>query len=153
MRWPSWRLIMGKLDIGVGDDFPVDEPAPPSPEAQDAARATRDEWHRQRDEWRRRRQEWREQRHAWREDMRARRNAFKDDVRKSFEEHFGRRGTRISAGIMPRVLIAFAVLALFIALLPFLFMFGFLALAAVLVFFALARSGRREYPPGRPNAS
>ena len=37
---------MGKLDIGVGDDFPVDEPAPPSPEAQEAARATREDWER-----------------------------------------------------------------------------------------------------------
>jgi hypothetical protein len=141
---------MGKLDIGVGDDFPVDEPAPPSPEAQEAAKATREEWQRQKDEWRRRRNEWRAHRGAWKQDMRARRNAFKADVRKSFHEHFGSRGL---GGIFPRVLLGFAVLALVIALLPFLFMFGFFALAVVLAFFALARGRRSDYPPGRPNAS
>lgn len=144
---------MGKLDIGVGDDFPVDEPAPPSPEAQEATKAAREEWERQKEDWRRRKEEWRQQRDAFRDDMRSRRNAFKADVRKSFEENFGRRGYRMHMGIMPRVLLGFAVLALFIALLPFLFMFGFLALAVVLVFFALARSRRDNYPPANPTPS
>ena len=108
---------MGKLDIGVGDDFPVDEPAPPSPEAQEAAKATREEWQRQKDEWRHVRDEWRAQRGAWKEDMRARRNAFKADVRKSFHEHFGDRGRSGMGGIFTRALLGFAVLALVIALL------------------------------------
>src|ERR1700685_1501527 len=110
---------MGKVDIGVGDDFPVDEPAPPSPEAQDAARAAREDWQRQKDEWRHGRDAWRAQRGAWKEDMRARRNAFKSDVRKSFHEHFGDRGRSGMGGVMTRVLLAFAALAVFIALLPF----------------------------------
>ncbi len=143
---------MGKVDVGVGDDFPVDEPAPPSPEAQEADKADREEWQRQKDEWRHVRDEWRAQRGAWKEDMRARRNAFKSDVRKSCHEHFGDRARPGMGGILTRVLLGFAVLALVIALLPFLFMFGFVLLAVVLVFFALARGHRHDYPPGRPNA-
>ena len=137
---------MGKLDINVGDDFPVDEPPPPSPEAQEAAEAAREEW-------RRRKGEWRQQRDAFREDMRARRDAFKSDVRKSFHENFGHRGYRMPMGLMPRVLIAFAAIALFLALLPILFMFGFFVLAAVLAFFAVARSRHDNYPPANPTAS
>ena len=140
---------MGKLDIGVGDDFPVDEPAPPSPEDQEAARAAREEWDRQKDEWRERKAEWRAQREAWR----ANRDAFKADVRKSFHEHFGSRafrGFRGVNGFIPRVLIVFGLIALAIALLPFLFMFGFLALAVVLVFAGL-RGGRGDYRPRNPS--
>ena len=50
---------MGKLDIGVGDEFPVDEPPPPSQDTEEAVRAAREEWQRQKEDWRRRKHEWR----------------------------------------------------------------------------------------------
>jgi anti-sigma factor RsiW len=140
---------MGKLDIGVGDEFPVDEPPPRSPEDDESARAAREEWDRQKDEWRARKAEWRAQREAWRAD----RDAFKADVRKSFREHFGSRGFRGLRGVngfLPRLLIGFGLIALAIALLPFLFMFGFLALAVVLMAAGL-RGGRHDYRPGNPS--
>ena len=146
---------MGKLDVGVGDEFPVDEPAPPSPEDTEAVHAAREEWRQQKEEWRRGKDEWRAQRDAWKQDMRTRGQAFKADIRKSFTENFGdrpyARGFR-AGGFATRVLVTLALVALTIALLPFLFMFGFLILAAVLFFVALTRGGRRDYPPGRPNA-
>ena len=147
---------MGKLDVGVGDEFPVDEPAPPSPEDTEAVRAAREEWRQQKEEWRRRKDEWRAQRDAWKQDMRTRGQAFKADVRHSFHEHFGdqahaRGFRRLGWGFGTRVLVVLALVALTIALLPFLFMFGFLILAVVLFFVALTRGGRSDYPPGRPN--
>jgi len=144
---------MGKLDIGVGDEFPVDEPPPPSQETEEAVRAAREEWQRQKEEWRQRKEEWRQHRHAFKEGMRTRGRAFKADVRKSFREHFGDRPYgRWGGGFAARFLIVLGAVALTIALLPFLFMFGFLALAAVLFFVALTRGSHGDYPPGRPSA-
>jgi hypothetical protein len=148
---------MGKLDVGVGDEFPVDEPAPPSPEDTEAVHAAREEWRQQKEEWRRGKAEWRAQRDAWKQDMRMRGQAFKADVRHSFHEHFGDRpGARVfgmRGWFGTRLLVVLALVALTIALLPFLFMFGFLILAAGLFFVALMRGGRRsDYPPGRPSA-
>jgi len=136
---------MGKLDIGVGDEFPVDETPPPSPEAQETIDSAREEWRRQRDEWRERKAEWRAQRDAFREDMRTRGRAFKADVRKSFHDNFGDRVHGFRGGFMPRVLFVLAAIALTIALLPFLFMFGFLVLATVLFITAIVRGGRGGY--------
>jgi hypothetical protein len=144
--------MMGKLDIGVGDEFPVDEPPPPSQDTEEAVRAAREEWQRQKDEWRQRKDEWRQHRHAFKEDMRTRGRAFKADVRKSFRENFGDRPGRIGGGFAARFLIILGAIALAIALLPFLFMFGFFALAAVLFFVALTRGRHGDYPPGRPSA-
>jgi hypothetical protein len=146
---------MGKLDVGVGDEFPVDEPAPPSPEDTEAVNAAREEWRRQKEEWHRRKQAWREERDAWKQDMRMRGQAFKADIRHSFHERFGdqpyARVFRMRGGFGSRLLVALALVALTIALLPFLFMFGFLILAAVLFFVAVTRGHRSDYPPPRPN--
>ena len=143
---------MGKLDIGVGDDFPVDEPAPhenQSPEDRETDQAAREEWRRQRDEWRQRKAEWRAHRDAWKEDMRTRGRAFKADVRKSFYENFGDRAHRFRGGFMPRVLVVLGLVALTIALLPFLLMFGFFVLATFLFIAAIVRGGRRDdFPRG-----
>ena len=143
---------MGKLDIGVGDEFPVDEPPPPSQDTDEAVRAAREEWRRQKEDWHRRKHEWREERQAFKEDMRTRGRAFKADVRKSFHENFGDRRGWMGRGFAVRFLVILGAVALAIALLPFLFMFGFFALAAVLFFVALTRGGHGGYPPGRPSA-
>jgi hypothetical protein len=147
---------MGKLDIGVGDEFPVDEPPPPSPEDAEATRAAREDWHRQKEEWHRYKHEWRAQRDAFRDEMRSRRDAFKDDVKRSIRTNFGgRRFYAFHMGGGPfvlRFLVVLGIVALAIALMPFLLMFGMVALALVL-FFAAGRGGRGDYPPGRPNTS
>lgn len=135
---------MGKLDIGVGDDFPVDEP--PASESEEAVRAAREEWQRQKEEWRRHRDEFRSERHAFKEEMRSRGRAFKDDLRRSLKENFGDAAFRRHTPFMARVLIVLGAIALAIALLPFLFMFGFLALAAVLFIAALRGSYSRRDP-------
>jgi hypothetical protein len=159
---------MGKLDVGVGDEFPVDEPPPPSPETEEAVRAAHEEWHRQRDEWRQRKDEWRQQRDAgrdewrqrkedlrrdrdaWREDMRARRDAFKADLKRSFVENFGPRSGYRGHPFFLRLGVVIGIVVLAIALLPFLLMFGFVVMAVVL-FFAANRGRRGDYPPGRPS--
>jgi len=143
---------MGKLDIGVGDEFPVDEPPPPSQDTEEAIRAAREEWQRQKEDWHRRKHQWREERQAFKEDMRTRGRAFKADVRKSFHENFGDQRGRWGGRFAARFLVVLGAVGLTIALLPFLFMFGFLALAAVLFFVALTRGGHGGYPPGRPSA-
>ncbi len=132
---------MGKLGIGVGDEFPVNEPVPPSPDAKD--NAAHEEWCRRREEWRRRRDEWRAQRRARRADMRARRNAFKADLRRSLYENFDPRTVVEHNGFVVRFLIALALVALAIALLPFLVVFGFIALA-IAFFFHAAGNGRQN---------
>lgn len=134
---------MGKLDVGVGDEFPVDEPPPPSQECEDTMREARAEWEQRKAEWHRRKDEWRVQREAWRDDMRARRDAFKADMRKSFYEHFGTSPPRTNT-ILVRGAVAIGVVLVVIALLPVLFMFGLVALGAAIIFFAL--TGGRGTP-------
>jgi len=144
---------MGKLDVGVGDEFPMDDAPPPSQESEEAVRAAREEWRQRKEEWRRRKAEWRAQRDAFRDDMRTRGRAFKDDVRRSFYANFGDRPYgRWGGAFAARFLIVLGAIALAIALLPFLFMFGFLALAVALFFAAFARGRHGDYPPGRPSA-
>ncbi len=146
---------MGKLGVGVGDEFPVNEPVPPSPDAEDDAAC--EEWCRRRAEWRRRRDEWRAQRRAWRQDMWARRDAFKADLRRSLYEGFGPRifvGPRafvMHNGFVVRFLIALAFAALAIALLPFLVVFGFIALA--IAFFSYAAGSGRQGGNRQGNSS
>jgi hypothetical protein len=133
---------MGKLDIGVGDEFPVDEPVPPSPEDAEAARAAREEWRQQKDQWK-------AQARAWKEDMRAHRHAFKNDVKRSFRENFGPETHRRHNPFFVRALVVLGLIALTIALLPFLFMFGFVVLAAVLFFAALRHSFHQHSNPSQ----
>jgi hypothetical protein len=140
---------MGKLDIGVGDDFPVDEPAPPSQEAQEAIASAREEWRRQKEDWRKRRNEWRAQRRAWHDEMHERRDAFRAEMRSRFGEHFGWGFFGRKPSLGGRILIVLGCVALAIALLPFLFMFGFLALAAFFFFSAF----RGRHASGRTNIS
>lgn len=121
---------MGKLGVGVGDEFPVDEPAAstePSSDTIDADRAAREEW-------RRRRDEWRAQRRAWKAEWRARRNAFRADVRRSVHTNFGPGSFSEHNGWVVRVLIGIGLVALAIAVLPFLFLLGvFVAIGAMAV--------------------
>src|SRR5215472_17600628 len=88
----SWRALMSKYGVGVGDDFPVDDGRGPGQQGPEDDRAEFEEWKRRRDawraqreahraqreEWRRRRDEWRAQ---WKEQRRAWRAQYRDAYR------------------------------------------------------------------------
>ncbi len=116
---------MGKIDVGVGEDFPIEERPEQGPEGagsdDERCRKARAEHDARRSEWR------------------ARKRAFRDDVRQSFHKHFGDQPfDRHHYGVM-RVLIAVALLALAIAILPH--VFWLIALVLTIVFFAAYRGG------------
>src|SRR5215469_8597792 len=79
---------MGKLGVGVGDEFPIDDGKPAGESASSApgsdsdTEARRAEWRRQRDAWREQRRQWRDQ---WRAEWRDRKRAFKEEMR----AHYG----------------------------------------------------------------
>jgi hypothetical protein len=123
------EVFMGKLDIGVGDEFPVDEPET----AQSSSQNADEDWRAQRAEWRRRREEWRAQRRAWKAEWRGHRDAFKDDVRRSVHENFGPGSFTGNNSWVVRVLIAIGLVALAIALLPFLFLLGIAVAVVVMI--------------------
>jgi len=81
---------MAKLGVGIGDEFPIDEPKQPE-HADPAARAEyerkREEWRKARAEWRRRREEWRAKRRELREEWHRQREEFRAEMCRRFSEH------------------------------------------------------------------
>lgn len=83
---------MGKLGVGIGDEFPIDDGKPQGqgsfggPEDFYAHNpdyeARRAEWRRQREAWREQRRQWREQ---WRAEWREKKRAFKEEMRARYE--------------------------------------------------------------------
>jgi len=74
---------MGKLGVGIGDDFPIDEPNEPdsaNPEARAQYEAKREEWRKARAEWRKRRDEWRAKRRELREEWHRERERFRAEM-------------------------------------------------------------------------
>ncbi|HUO98024.1 MAG TPA: hypothetical protein VMU01_05115 [Rhizomicrobium sp.] len=69
---------MSKIGVGVGEEFPADEPTRPQPDEQseEGARCCGEDWHRQREM---RREAWRRFRHQMHAEWRARRRAFRDE--------------------------------------------------------------------------
>jgi hypothetical protein len=124
---------MSKIGVGVGEEFPVDEPPAGEPREDETCRSHHD-WHRER---RARREEWR-----------ARKRAFKEEVRDSMRRHFG-------VNDMPhhhkflRVLVGVSLIALAIAFLPLTFLFVAVALIAIL--FAAHRGGFHHYHASLPD--
>jgi hypothetical protein len=123
---------MGKIDVGVGEDFPIDDGKPAE---NGAAGAERDRCGR-----RGGRSEEDQVRHA---EWHARKRGFRDDVRRSFHEHFGDHPFSMHNGHVMRVVIAVALLALAIAILPHVFLF--VALVLAIVFFVAHRGGLYHY--------
>jgi Flp pilus assembly protein TadB len=124
---------MGKIGIGVGEDFPVDEAAEPRTcedrdKEYEAQRRAREAWH----------AEWHERAHR-----------FKDDVRRSYHEHFGDRGYLAHNYFVLRVLGVVAIVALVLALMPHVLMFALMAVALGAVLFAALRHGIHHHamPP------
>lgn len=89
---------MGKLGVGVGDDFPIDEgkqPETQTPEARaeyerqrEAWRQEREDWKKRREEWRKRREEWREKRRQWREEYRRGRDQFRAEIHARYGDRY-----------------------------------------------------------------
>jgi hypothetical protein len=82
---------MGKLGVGVGDDFPIDEgkpreAAPPGPGPD--YEKEREEWQKRREEWRRQRDQWREKRRQWRDEWRRKRREFREEMRARYGSDF-----------------------------------------------------------------
>lgn len=123
---------MGKIDVGVGEDFPINDgkPAENGPESAERDRCASQRGRSAEDA----------ARHA---EWRARRRAFKDDVRESFHKHFGEHPFDMHHRGFGRVLIAVALLALAIAILPHVFLF--VALVLAVVFFVAYRGGFYHY--------
>ena len=119
---------MSKIDVGVGEDFPINDGKP----AEGEAAGSEGERCRRRGE----RSEEERARHA---EWHARKRGFRDDVRRSFHQHFGDHPFDMHHGGLWRVLIGVALLALAIAILPHLFLFA--ALVLTVVFFVAHRRG------------
>jgi len=129
---------MGKIDVGVGEDFPIEdrpESGPEGVESEDDHGGRRRQSH-----------EEREARHA---EWHARKRGFRDDVRRSFHEHFGDHPFDRHHYGVARVLIAVALLALAIAILPHVFLF--VALVLAVVFFVAHRGGFYHYHRAMPD--
>jgi type III secretory pathway component EscV len=141
---------MGRLDIGVGAEFPVDEPEPDqSGQTRSETPDSADDWRRQKEEWRRRKHEWKAQYRAHKTDWRAARDAFRSDLKQSLARNF--RDFHSDAPFLTRVLIVLGSIALVIALLPVFVLFGFVAIAIALFFAAWRTSHRRDFQ-GKPHA-
>jgi hypothetical protein len=131
---------MGKIDVGVGEDFPIDDGKPAENGPEDAGSG--------RDRCGRRggRSAEDEARHA---EWHARKRGFRDDVRESFHRHFGDHPFDMHHHGYGRVLIAVALLALAIAILPHAFLF--VALVLAVVFFVAHRGGFYHYHRTMPD--
>ena len=97
---------MGKVGINVGEDFPAEEVAP-------AERGPEDDVCRDREEWRKR----------------AR--AFKDDVRGAARRHFGEHSFAARKSVLLRAVLAVALVALVLAVLPHVLIVAMLLLGIV----------------------
>jgi hypothetical protein len=117
---------MSKIDVGVGEDFPINDGQGVGEAGSDGERCGRPG-------------ESREERDTRRAEWRSRKRGFRDDVRRSFHQHFGDHPFDMHHGGLLRVLIAVALLALAIAILPHLFLL--MALVLAVVFFAAHRGG------------
>jgi hypothetical protein len=70
---------MGKLGVGIGDEFPVEDPQGASPGSDPGSDAD-PEYEKMREEYRKARDAWREQRRKMRDAWRARRRAYSSDT-------------------------------------------------------------------------
>lgn len=141
---------MGKLGVGIGDEFPIDGSKPSGEGGSDGPRrdpdyeARRDEWRKAREtyraarrQWREKwRDEWRERKRAFGEEMRARCDAGEDVCYPHSEHWYGHRGHRLFFSIL--ALTGFLMIAFFIFNHIFVLL-GLLVLAAL--FFAYHRGG------------
>ena len=79
---------MGKLGVGVGDDFPIDEGQGPANGPAPDYEKQREEWRRQREEWHRSREEWRERRRQWRDAWRQKKREFRAEMKARYGDAY-----------------------------------------------------------------
>jgi hypothetical protein len=129
---------MGKIDVGVGEDFPIEDGKRPESGPENTAGSDDERCRKGREEHEARHAEWR-----------ARKRGFRDDVRESFHKHFGGHPFDMHHHGIARAVIAVALLALAIALLPHVFLF--VALVLAVVFFVAHRGGFYHYHRTMPD--
>ncbi len=105
---------MPKVGINVGEDFPAEDVAPPEREPDD-------DFCREHEKWR------------------AKARALKDDVHRAARKHFGTHTFTIYNTFVLRALLAVALVALVLAILPHVFLLAMLVLGIV---FFVAHHGR-----------
>jgi hypothetical protein len=76
---------MGKLGVGIGDEFPLED-GKPAGSGQGGERDA--EYEKRREEFRKARDAWREQRRQWRDEWHARRRAFRDEMRARYGDAY-----------------------------------------------------------------
>lgn len=146
---------MAKLGVGVGDDFPIDDPKQPNPETQGAERA-REEWRKARAEWRKRREEWRAQQRQCRDAWRRQRDEFRARLRGSRQESDHDLGFTDLTFIVALLALAALVLIATSAVLGHLYLFvgaiilGVLYLAWRGDFHEFGAEGAKPPPPAEP---
>src|SRR5690348_1173 len=81
---------MGKLGVGIGDEFPVDDPkGPASGENAGPGEPPRDpDYEKTREEYRKARDAWREHRRKMRDAWRARRRAHHDEMHRRYGDAY-----------------------------------------------------------------
>jgi hypothetical protein len=80
---------MGKYGVGIGDEFPIEDQAPPEQGSGASGNPDEQEYERQREAWRKAREAWREQRMRWREEWRARWREHRRQLREEMRARYG----------------------------------------------------------------
>jgi hypothetical protein len=90
---------MSKIGVNVGEDFPVDEGAPPNTSEPEGCRGNRAEAFRQ---WHARKHQWHQKRAEWRARKRAMREQFREEFGRG--GHFrGQRAGHLALGVLALV--------------------------------------------------
>jgi hypothetical protein len=97
---------MGKIGINVGEDFPAEEVVPPQ-------RGRDDDICRDREEWR------------------AKGRAFKEDIRRAAHKHFGEHSFAAHNGFVLRIVLAVALAALALVVVPHVVLLAMVVLGIV----------------------
>jgi len=167
---------MGKLGVGIGDEFPVDDPKGPTSgeTAGPGDSAPRDpEIDKLREEYRKARDAWREQRRKLRDAWRERRHAERDDMRRRYgdsfssqrwDEHFWHYHWRFDPRHIANLLLIVGLIVLAIVIFSHIYiLFGLIVLAGL--YFAYRGGFERHFdlhdpphsaptaPPSPPAAS
>jgi len=98
---------MGKLGVGVGEDFPMDDGKPRDTESEAEWQKAREEWRKAHDEWHKQREEWREKRRELRDKWKKFRDQFRAEMRERYsaryegwDHHWGWDDGRIVVGLI-----------------------------------------------------
>jgi hypothetical protein len=127
---------MGKLGVGIGDDFPVDDGKPENGSPDPDYEKQREEWRRKSDEWHRAREEWRERRRQWRDEWRKKKREFRQEMKArygdAFDDHDHYNHWHTDSHHVMRIIAIVALIAVTIMIFSHIYLlFGLLVLAGL----------------------